>query len=154
MPNYNYPYTPQFYQPQGPVMQPNIPQPMIQQQQQQQNTVPQIQNGGFMLVPSEEFVRNYPVAPGNCVTFKIEGKPIVMEKAMGFSQLETPKIDKYRLVKEEPTSEQKAPEVKQRNEEIDSIKSDLRIIRGEVNEIREALFKRNNQQRRDKNGES
>lgn len=96
-------YFPTFYQPQV-----QIPQPIPQQIPQQQMMVPQqsqmqIQNGGFLSVPNEEIAVNYPVAPGNCVTFKIEGKPIVMEKSMGFSQLESPRVERYRLVKEEPT---------------------------------------------------
>lgn len=63
-----------------------------QQLQQSIQQPQQIQNGGFMLVPSEDIARSYPVAPGNCVTFKIEGQPIVMEKSMGFSQLEAPRV--------------------------------------------------------------
>lgn len=68
-----YPYTPGYNQFVNPVVQQPTPQ--------SQN---QIQNGGFISARSEDEVLNYPVAPGNCVTFKIEGQPIVMEKAMGF----------------------------------------------------------------------
>ena len=90
-------YYPTFYQPQMQI------QPQQQQQPQPQQMQPQqIQNSGFISVPSEDIVNTYPVAPGNCVTFKIEGQPIVMEKSMGFSQLESPKVERYRLVKEQP----------------------------------------------------
>ena len=71
--------------------------PQYQQPQQQQAQTP-----GIIQVPNENYVYNYPVGPGNSVMFKIEGKPIIMEKSMGFSQFESPKIDVYRLVKEEP----------------------------------------------------
>jgi uncharacterized glyoxalase superfamily metalloenzyme YdcJ len=61
----------------------------------------QIQNGGFICVPSEEDARRYPVDPGNSVTFKNENAPYVYTKTMGFSQLDRPLFEKFRLVKEE-----------------------------------------------------
>lgn len=75
--------------------------PQQTQQMSQPVQQPQIQNSGFMIAPNEEYVNAYAVAPGNCMTFKIEGKPLVLEKSKGFSQLEAPKIDRYRLIKEE-----------------------------------------------------
>lgn len=116
-------------------------QQMPQQQSQLQS--PQIQNGGFMLIPSEDMARTYPVAPGNCVTFKIEGKPIVMEKSMGFSQLEAPRIDRYRLVREEDASnEQNLPQNeskidKPNNSPIDAIKDEIRDIWNEINKLKD-----------------
>ncbi len=79
-----------------------------QQSQQIMTSVPnqnqyQIQNGGFICVPSEEDARRYPVAPGNSVTFKNENAPYVYTKTMGFSQLDRPLFEKFRLVKEEDT---------------------------------------------------
>ena len=61
----------------------------------------QIQNGGFIPVASETDARNYPVAPGNSVTFKDDKLPYVYVKTMGFSQLDRPVFEKYRLVKEQ-----------------------------------------------------
>lgn len=116
-------------------------QQMPQQQSQLQS--PQIQNGGFMLIPSEDMARTYPVAPGNCVTFKIEGKPIVMEKSMGFSQLEAPRIDRYRLVREEdaPNEQnlaQNEPKIdKPNNNPIDAIKDEIRDIWNEINKLKD-----------------
>ena len=92
---YNNPYQ-QNYQPQ--YFQQQMPQ-MPQQQNQQ------MQSGGFMSVRNEQEARNYPVAPGNVMTFKIENQPYVCEKAQGFSQLEGPVFNKYRLVKEEDVVE-------------------------------------------------
>ena len=109
----------------------------------QPNTLaqPQIQNGGFMVIPSEDIVKNYPVAPGNCVTFKIEGKPIVMEKSMGFSQFESPKIDRYRLVKEE-LEEIKKEEVKETiNDDYDKIRTDIDKLWGAIDEIKASMDK-------------
>lgn len=65
-------------------------QPAMQQQ-------PQI-----LRVQSEEQARQYPVSVGNSVTFIDENKPYCYTKSMGFSQLEPPVFEKYRLVKEEP----------------------------------------------------
>jgi hypothetical protein len=115
-----YPYTPGYNQFVNPVVQQPTPQ--------NQN---QIQNGGFISARSEDEVLNYPVAPGNCVTFKIEGQPIVMEKAMGFSQLEKPYVKKYRLVEEE-VAENTAIEPKQDVVDLSPINSALDGVKGEI----------------------
>ena len=91
--------------------------------------------------------RTYPVAPGNCVTFKIEGKPIVMEKSMGFSQLEAPRIEKYRLVREEdapkeqnlPQNEPKQSETE--NESIEELKGQIKALNEEIDDIKKRLEK-------------
>lgn len=74
-----------------------------QQMQQpiQQPTNQPIQNGGYVIVQSEDEIRRYPVAHGNLVTFRIENQPIVVEKSMGYSQFDTPHYEKYKLVKED-----------------------------------------------------
>lgn len=81
-------YYPQYY----PQMQ--MPQAQAQPQQTQQAS-------GFVSVRSEEEARNYPVAYGNSVTFKDETSPYIYTKTMGFSQLDRPIFDKYKLVKEQ-----------------------------------------------------
>ena len=96
----SYPYYPQYYQ------QPNYQIPQnIQPSAPQQIQQPQIQNGGFVSVRSESEARNYPVAIGNSVTFKDETEPYVYTKTMGFSQLDRPIFEKYKLVKEEVEDE-------------------------------------------------
>lgn len=132
----NYPYYPQYYQPNYQIpqnIQPSAP-PQIQQ--------PQIQNGGFVSVRSENEARNYPVAIGNSVTFKDETEPYVYTKTMGFSQLDRPIFEKYKLVKED--AEEEIPEKKEK--EIDSIKSDILKLWGEVNELKEISRKKNQPQ--------
>ena len=69
-----------------------------QYQTQQQNI---IQNGGFVRVPNEAAARNYPIAPGNSITFIDENAPYCYTMTMGFSQFDRPKFEKFRLVKEE-----------------------------------------------------
>lgn len=147
-------YNPQFYSPYFPQNYPQVQpqqvqQPQAQQIQPVQQTQPQqMQNGGFMVVPSEDIARTYPVAPGNCVTFKIEGKPIVMEKSMGFSQLEAPRIDRYRLVREEDIQEQPEPEPAKQtdySQYIDELKEkvnkDMEEIWSEINGIKSQISK-------------
>ena len=72
-------------------------------QNQVQQSPPQIQNGGFIMVKSIDEARNYPVAPGNSITFKNENAPYVYTKTLGFSQLDQPIFESFRLVKEDDT---------------------------------------------------
>lgn len=153
----NYPqyYYPQYVQPQPVVM----PQPATQQVQvQNQPTTPQpqtqttpIQNSGFVLVMSEDEAYRYPVAPGHCVTCKVVNKPIVIEKSMSFSQLDNPKIDRYRLVKEEVVDEPKSVEVveteKSSNEEL---KAEIEAMRQDIEDIKKKLYSNNQNQSQNK----
>lgn len=88
-------------------------QPMFYPQYQQQNQAAvqqqQIQNGGLVSVRNRAEAEGYPVAPGNSVTFKDETSPYIYVKTMGFSQLDRPSFDTFRLVKEdEPTMPEKS----------------------------------------------
>lgn len=115
--NNGYPgYYPQF--------QNGFTQPMIQPIQQSQQ--PQIQNGGLVSVRNIQEALNYPIAPGNSVMFKDESSPFIYVKTKGFSQLEEPIFEKYRLVKEEqPQTVNNAESVVN----IDyALKSDLQAI--------------------------
>jgi len=51
--------------------------------------------------PSVDYAKSYPVAPGNSVSFKIENQPFLCTKTMGFSPLEKPVFETYRLIKED-----------------------------------------------------
>lgn len=112
--NYYTPYQNQY------VSQMQIPQ-MVQQQMQQpiqqaiqQPQTPQypVMQTGFVRVPNENEARMYPVAPGTSITFIDENAPYCYTKTMDRSQLDRPKFEKYRLVKEEdtPVAVQNAPE--------------------------------------------
>lgn len=108
-PYYQNPYQ-TYYQPAyQQYAQPNMQQQQIPQQNYnptQQSYVPnnnQVVNGGFVTVRSEAEARAYPVAPGTSITFKNESAPYCYTKTMGFSQLEAPRFEKFRLVKEEDT---------------------------------------------------
>lgn len=118
--NFNPNYFPQSY---GQSMG-NVPQ------------TPQIQNGGFVIVRSEEEARNYPVAFGNSVTFKDETSPYIYCKTMGFSQLDRPIFEKFRLVKEEEHAKIENKTAKSNNPIIDSIKDELLEIWAEIDYLK------------------
>ena len=88
------------------------------------------QDNGFVMVRSEMEARNYPVGFGKSVTFKDETAPYVYSKTMGFSQLDKPIFEKYRLVKEE--SEEK-PVDNYRNE-IDRLWDEINALKEKRNE--------------------
>lgn len=115
-PNYQG-YYPQY---QNSFQQPMQPIQPVQNQQQQ------IQNGGLVSVRNIQEALNYPIAPGNSVMFKDENSPFIYVKTKGFSQLEEPIFEKYRLVKEEQ------PQVTNNTENAPNVdyalKSDLQAI--------------------------
>lgn len=102
----------------------------IQQQMPQMQNAQQVQTG-FVTVPTEEEALRYPIAPGNSIIFKIEGKPVIIEKSMGFSQFESPKVEKYKLEKEEAPTENEAPKYALA-EELESMKGRLNRMEGEL----------------------
>jgi len=147
MTNYpSYYYPPQYVQ---PVYQPQIP---LQSQQANPTQKQQMQNTGFILVPTEDDVYRYPVTPGNCVTFKVENEPIVIEKSMSFSQLDNPRYDRYRLVREDfVETPQIIDTVEMSHTPADELKDALESIKEELRDIRKKLDKpanNNNQPKR------
>lgn len=114
---------------------PNYYFPQMQMQSQQQTQMPaqQVQSSGFVSVRSETEARNYPVAYGNSVTFKDETAPYIYTKTMGFSQLDRPVFDKYKLVKEEVSD---FVQNGTNNSEDDKInKTTLEKLQGEIGAI-------------------
>ena len=123
-----YQYYPQFFQP---------VQQLANPVQTQAQPTPQVQTNGFISVRSESEARNYPVAYGNSVTFKDENAPYIYTKTMGFSQLETPKFDKYKLVKE---SVQDAPQTEEKpkvdNDVANKLQSEIEAIWKEIEALK------------------
>ena len=95
-------YFPATYQPYQQYQQ----YPQYQNFQQMPQQPQQIQNGGFISVHNIQEAINYPVAPGNSVTFKDENSPYIYVKTKGFSQLEEPTFKKFRLIEENDTQQQ------------------------------------------------
>ena len=107
-------------------------QASAQQQQLPQQSAPfQIQNGGFVPIRSEQDARNYPVAPGNSVTFKDETAPYVYTKTMGFSQLDRPIFEKYKLIKEEEVEDTPLT-----NDSQKRIENEIKQLWSEINELK------------------
>lgn len=114
--NYSYPYQQNFQQP-------------YQQPQQ-------IQNSGFVSVRSIEEAFNWPVAPGNSITFKDENAPFVYTKTKGFSPLEQPTFERYRLVKEEetpPVNSEQGKSAVNYDEQINMLWDEINALKGKIN---------------------
>jgi len=147
-----------YYNPYQYAYQPQLLQNLQQQQPFNQQAAPQIQNGGFVSVRNEAEARGYPVAPGNSVTFKDEGAPYVYTKTMGFSQLDRPIFEKYRLVRETPSE---ASQMAQNAQEgslagiytLEDAKRDIEQIKGEIegfkNKLGEAAVKKEKKKEED-----
>lgn len=101
-----------------------------------QQNVGTMQNGGFISIPNENMVATYPVAPGNCVTFKVEGQPIVLEKSMGFSQLESPRIKRFRLVEEDAPEAETPNSMDELNNRLDELNYELNELRDEIDALK------------------
>lgn len=80
------------------------------------------QNMGFIRVQNENEARMYPVTAGTSVTFINENEPYCYTKSVDLSQLDRPKFEKYRLVKEEPNEPIKE---KPLNMEMYALKDDV-----------------------------
>lgn len=128
---------------------PNYQQPAMQYQQVQQTAPQQIQNGGFVSVRSKQEALMWPIAPGSSVTFKDETAPYVYTKTMGFSQLDRPQFETYRLIKEdEPEAHHNAVQQGQTSQSIEStktaeyaLKSDLEILVTAYNKLQAEIEK-------------
>lgn len=116
-----------------PQMQGQQYQQQYQQQPQQQ---PQQQySSGFVRVANENEARMYPVAPGNSVTFIDENAPYCYTKTVDRSQLDRPKFEKYRLVKEDdaPPAQAMAPVHDYAlKEDVNALYNQIAAIRAEL----------------------
>ena len=92
----------------------------------------QQQNNGFVMVRNEMEARNYPVGFGNSVTFKDESAPFVYTKTMGYSQMQPPIFEKYRLVKEEATE---TPQ-EAKSSDFDGLKCEIDRLWAEVEALK------------------
>lgn len=104
-----------------------------------------IQNGGLITASSEDYARNYPVAPGTNVLFLDANLQYLYSKTMSHSPLDQPTFEKYRIIKEDSTPEQKdetpAPECVSRTE-FDDLLNEVKSLRNELNR-RKSYDKRN-----------
>ena len=103
---------------------------------------------GNTLIPIHNIqeVFNYPVAPGNSVSFKHETEPYIFIKTMGISQFDSPQIIKYKLVKEDISDSNSMPSNSTPNEEktlnevdLEPILDDIKLIKEEIEKIKQRL---------------
>lgn len=93
-------YYPQYYQPQQYYQQ-SQPQPQPQPQAQQSQGQPkQTQQTSFVSVRSIDEAKNYPIAPGNSITFIDETRPFVYVKSKGNSGFDLADFKIYELVEQ------------------------------------------------------
>lgn len=171
-PMYQNPYNMNMQQPMQMQMPVQMQMPMQAMQTQQNSATQQanqseaLNNGGFIVVPNEEAVKSYAVAPGNFVTFKIENQPIVIEKSMSRSQFASPHYERYKLLKEDMngdiSSEEKtttAPPSSDDNYKLDlgEIKNAINDVKSQVDSIKSMIRgmsgkPNNNEQRNRKDG--
>lgn len=106
------------------------------------------QTQGFVSVRNELEARNYPIAPGNSITFVDESQPYCYTKTASFNQLDRPIFKRYRLV-EEP-EQQECSYGKEKNspgtETTSKITAEINILRSlyerlktEINELKGEL---------------
>lgn len=132
-------YTPYIYgyqQPQmvQPIQQPQNVQPMpsVQQTVQQSSTQPnnQLQNGGLVEVRDYSEVQQWPVAPGNVVTFIKYDRSEMYTKTASHNQFEAPVISTFIITrKDEPISPNNSSETPY------AMKEDLASLAGVVKEL-------------------
>lgn len=115
----------------------------IYQQYQQMLQQPQMSNAGnFVSVPNETAARNYPIAPGNSVTFIDENNPYCYTKTMGLNQLDRPVFKRYRLVEEQDTPQnvqitsQTSEQAQGKQVIPDEIKGDINALRTLYEQLR------------------
>ena len=110
-----------------------------QQQMNPQAMQNRMQNG-FVRVQSEEQARQYPVSQGTSVIFIDENSPYCYTKTMDMSQLDKPRFEKYRLVKEttgEPHEEDPS-ETKKLSERLSNVESEIEQLRNRISEYEAA----------------
>lgn len=117
--NYNFPIGYQNYYPQ-------YQQGYVQQ--------PQTQNNGFIRVQNENEARMYPVAPGNSLIFIDENSPFCYTKTVDTSQLDRPKFEKYRLVKEEHEEQYPSTNLYVSSDDFELLKKEVEKIKEDLNQ--------------------
>lgn len=118
-------------------------QPM-QAQQPQMFPTQMSGSSSFVSVRNEAEARSYPIAPGNSITFKDETAPYVYTKTMGFSQLDRPVFEKYKLIKETVAEGSNLPveggsDVQPINSTLDNLKAEIGQIWGEIEGIKKNM---------------
>ena len=137
----NYPQFPAYpqYQPYPAYQQPNTfqsaasPQQPIQQPVQQQTPVqPPVQSSAPISVRGEQQALDWPIAPGNSLTFIDESAGYVYTKT-SLNQFDRPQFVKYKLVREDVQQPVDVPQGAANTPVPDyALKSDVEAVKGEI----------------------
>lgn len=108
------------------------PQPQVQAQPQQDQT--------FISVTDEQQARNWPIAPGNSLTFKDENAPYIYTKTM-ISQFGQPVFEKYLLTKEENPQDQSinmdfTNSINDIERQLEEIRDAYKLLKNELDEMK------------------
>lgn len=154
----NYPQFPTYQPYQQPVMQ-TAPQPMSGSFQNGNNQqipqpapqmmTPPVQNSAPISVRSEQDARDWPIAPGNSLTFIDESAGYVYTKT-SLNQFDRPQFVKYRLVREDVAEASTAPAVAPQapaapapayalQSDIDAISGAVELMKNELQDFRARL---------------
>ena len=129
--------------------------PLYNQPQYQSQQQAQMQTAGCMMVPSEDEVQKYPVAPNTAMVFLLQDLSACYIKATGSSMLDAPRIQKY--VRDDQTNTQINVQNTQKNSPDYAVKADIEKIQKQIDslneQIRPLLRNTNNRKPEGKNNE-
>lgn len=111
--------------------------PLYNQPQYQSQQQAQMQTAGCMMVPSEEEVQKYPVAPNTAMVFLLQDLSACYIKATGSSMLDAPRIQKY--VRDDQTNTQINVQNTQKNSPDYAVKADIEKIQKQIDSLNEQI---------------
>lgn len=103
---------------------------------QPQQVYQQPTNNGLISVRNEYEARNYPTAHGASLTFKDENAPYLYTKTLGFSQMDVPVFEKFRLIRE-TESPQNESQMSEANDSVsNNLENEIGQIKGQIDSIK------------------
>jgi hypothetical protein len=111
--------------------------PLYNQPQYQSQQQAQMQTAGCMMVPSEDEVQKYPVAPNTAMVFLLQDLSACYIKATGSSMLDAPRIQKY--VRDDQTNTQINVQNTQKNSPDYAVKADIEKIQKQIDSLNEQI---------------
>lgn len=91
---------------------------------------------GFIRIPSEDYARNFPVAPGDSVAFIDENAPYCYVKTADTSPLGHFKFEKYKITKEEENAPERNPDAPAAEH---ALRADLEALRKELEDFKNSF---------------
>ena len=111
--------------------------PLYNQPQYQSQQQAQMQTAGCMMVPTEEEVQKYPVAPNTAMVFLLQDLSACYIKATGSSMLDAPRIQKY--VRDDQTNTPINVQNTQKNSPDYAVKADIEKIQKQIDSLNEQV---------------